>query len=303
MKENFYAIVDIGSNSALLVITECVEGQLVNKIQKMASVRLGEDLSADGDRIGEVALSRLDEALRKYAQTLHNTDVELAQVFLTEAVRRSGNPEEVYDIVEKRLGKKPETLSGELEGYFAWLAVAHHYKKPQLVALDIGAGSSELALNKEVLSLPYGALRLTREEGSFPGEAVAKRIAKELKEQNLKKFQKKDLVISGGTASAVVMSILKISEFDEHQIEGYELSEQALADFISLIMGLSAEVLTQMPGLDGRRGEIFVAGLRILQAYIQVLKPLSIRVSTLGVRRGALVHQLGLFDAEIHAAQ
>lgn len=292
----FYAVIDIGTNSALLVISELEANGLKNVIQKTFSVRLGEGLSEDQTEISEASLLRLDQALLKYSQTLNNTGVKVAQVLLTEAVRKSSNPEAVYEIVAKRIGVEPETLTGDQEAIFAWLAIAHHYDDDQFVALDIGAGSSELASKSETLSLPLGALSLSQQEGAFPGDAVLKRLIKELKTLDLKKFAKRDLVISGGTASALVMCLNKMPEFNEELIEGYVLEQEALLNFLQLIMGLNIEVLSQMPGLDDKRSEIFISGVRILQAYIAVLKPKSVKISTFGVRRGALVHQLKLFE-------
>ncbi len=290
----FYSIIDIGTNSALLVVTEPDGGKLKNVIQKTASIRLGKGLKNEDKKITPESLQRLDDALRKYAQTINNTGIRPLMVLMTEAVRKSSNPEDVIEIVKKRMGIEPVTLTGEQEAKFAWNAIAHHYDDDKLLAIDVGAGSSELATKTAFLSLPLGALTLAQDETSFPGEAVLKRLIKELKTIDLKKFKKKDLLISGGTASALVMCLTKLKEFDEEKIEGFELKEEELLNYLQLAMGLNVEVLSQMPGLDQRRGEIFIPGVRIIQAFMNVLKPTSIRISTLGVRRGALIDHLDL---------
>ncbi len=297
MKSSLYAVVDVGSNSALLTISDLTDGKLVNRIQKTASVRLGEDLRDGSNRIGAAAIKRLSQTLRRFVQTVHNVDAEFKTVILTEAIRRAENQEEVLEVVQKHLEIEPTILSGEDEAYLAWLAIATRYEQTDFCALDIGAGSSELASIDNKISLPLGALRCQQEFGSFPSDSVVDGLEIILKQELLEDFKGRELFVSGGTASALVMILKKMETFDEGSIEGYLLTLDEVEKVLTQFMSLSAEVIEQFPGLDARRGEIFLPGLRILQSFLNHLKPTQIRVSTLGVRYGALIQSLNVGSA------
>jgi exopolyphosphatase/guanosine-5'-triphosphate,3'-diphosphate pyrophosphatase len=90
--------------------------------------------------------------------------------FVTAAVRDAVNRDEVIDRIQAGSGIRPQFLSGEEEARLTYFAARRWYgwSAGRLLLIDIGGGSMELVLGRDVepelaLSPPLGAGRLTRE--------------------------------------------------------------------------------------------------------------------------------------------
>lgn len=90
-------------------------------------------------------------------------------LFATSAIRDATNRDHIVDLMEQRVGVRPEFLAGEDEALLTYSAAHRWYgwSTGRLLLLDIGGGSLEIALGRDaepdlMLSLPLGAGRLTR---------------------------------------------------------------------------------------------------------------------------------------------
>jgi exopolyphosphatase/guanosine-5'-triphosphate,3'-diphosphate pyrophosphatase len=293
LRKRLHASIDIGSNSALLLIAAVEEGRVVPVIQRMGVIRLAEALKSGSGSIGPAALTRLRPVLDRFRQAISNSGALLERVVLTEAVRRADDAETVLALVEKTLRHPGEVIAGEEEARLSWLSVAHWYGINDFASLDVGAGSSEISDAHASLSLPLGALRLAQEIGSAPQPSEARgEVRGRLTGLDLRPWRKRPLFLVGGTASALAQTTLRLDEFRFEEIEGFTVEEGLLERSITRLTDVSDDLRQNLPGLGEGRSTIIVPGLHIIEALVQGLAPTAVRVSTLGLRHGVLVEAL-----------
>lgn len=284
-----HASIDIGSNSAKLLIARRDNNSLIPLVERLQSVRIG----ADGDTLLPQTAERLRAALIRFRQSLSNTGAQLERVVLTGAARTLSNPEPLLATVQSVLQTDGEIITGDEEARLTWLAVRHSHGQPGFLCLDVGAGSSELSTQKQRLSIPIGALTLSQQHGAapHPGE-MRTLLAEQLAQFDLRRFAGRPAFISGGSACAVASLALGQSRFSAPELEGFSL-DFSLLDRIALrLRNLSHANRNALPGLDDGRGAMVISGIHLIEAFLQQLRPPTVQVSTLGLRYGLLVDQL-----------
>jgi exopolyphosphatase/guanosine-5'-triphosphate,3'-diphosphate pyrophosphatase len=284
------ASIDIGSHSVLLLVARYQglgsEQVLVPLIQKAEVCRL---LNSEGRATPE-QLERLQQILIRFRQTLNNIRANLCGIAMTEAIRKSKDQELYIDLVQKIFLQKPAVLHAQEEAQLAFSAIAKHYHSDDFVSLDVGGGSSELCNGSEYLSMPLGALGLANEFGAVPSLEIKKYLAEFIKNEDLKPFTSKALYLVGGTATALVMYLNQMRDFDMEKIEGQTMDIKGLEHAISRLSDLSKELRAQLPGLHQGRSEIIIPGLMLIHALASALKISEFKISTLGLRFG-LIHR------------
>jgi exopolyphosphatase / guanosine-5'-triphosphate,3'-diphosphate pyrophosphatase len=292
MNNKLYAVIDIGSNSAILQISALNFGHLEKKIQKVVSIRLGQDLSENERLILEPTLNTLKNELILYRRTINNTNAKLIGIVLTEAVRRAENAHEVMTLIENTMGLSGDIISGPQEANLCHKALAKFHQRNDFISIDLGAGSTDLASEDQSLSLSIGALRLQKELGSFPDFSAMNLLKDRFSESIAQEFRGKDLFFCGGTSCAFGMILKQMIAYDAQKLEGLEFTKEDLDSCSSQMMNLSPELISQFPGLEGRRSEIFIPGLRIMQFLVNDLNPKKLRLSALGLSDGYFIYKL-----------
>jgi exopolyphosphatase/guanosine-5'-triphosphate,3'-diphosphate pyrophosphatase len=287
--KKLYASVDIGSNSSILLIAAMGDdGKLQSKLQKNEVCRLGD---LQNGQISTARLEQLKVILRRFRQSIHNTGAKLEAVVMTEAVRRAENQDHILNIVKDSLWQDAQILSEEQEALLGWQAIAGSYGN-ECITLDVGGGSSEISNGDDFLSLPQGALNLTKRFGSLPSPELEAFFQEEWANIDWKAFQQKKLFLIGGTATALAMLIHNLQHFEEETLENSSFNLEQMDQAISRLSNLSDEIRSQLPGLEQGRGEIIICGLRLLRWLCQQLNPTEIHYSTQGLRFGVLYNAL-----------
>ncbi|MBU2869555.1 phosphatase [Colwellia sp. E2M01] len=169
--ESHYAVVDLGSNSFHLLITQLVNTptgktiQTVNKVKQ--KVRLAAGLDSNNLLTDDAIELGLD-CLRNFALYLNTIPVNNILIVATAALRIATNNQLFFDAAAKILPKPIKLLSGEQEAETIYAGVAHTAKcnlqaaQKQLV-IDIGGASTEVIVGvgcsaKKVVSLNIGCV-------------------------------------------------------------------------------------------------------------------------------------------------
>ncbi|MDX3189575.1 Ppx/GppA family phosphatase [Streptomyces sp. MN03-5084-2B] len=164
------AVLDIGSNSAQLQVVDVSAGAppLPAHAVKEPTL-LAEELLPDGT-LSEDGIERVTAAVSRAVDAAVRLGVDQLYPFVTAAVRDAVNRDEVIDRIQAGAGIRPQFLSGEEEARLTYFAARRWYgwSAGRLLLIDIGGGSMELVLGRDVepelaVSLPLGAGRLTRE--------------------------------------------------------------------------------------------------------------------------------------------
>jgi len=160
------AAIDCGTNSIRLLVADVADGQLTDLVREMRVVRLGQGVDRTGE-FAEEALVRTFAALDDYAATCRELGVERVRFVATSATRDARNRERFLEGVRERIGVTPEVISGHEEASLSFNGVVSAVMgapAPFLV-VDLGGGSTELALGGDTLDAAYsmdvGCVRLT----------------------------------------------------------------------------------------------------------------------------------------------
>lgn len=286
------AVVDIGTNSALLLIAEQdSQGQWHTRLQRENICRLGKGIG-QGSPLAPDAIARLREALTGFRATLALTGAKLRAVGMTESVRAAKNPEAAFAVVNEVLGVIPRVLTGEEEARLVRKAVLSLYPEPpRLVTVDMGGGSLEVDSGRKSWSMPLGAVRVFEQFPKAPREQIIKHVRAVFKEHNLKRsaFVGSQLVAVGGTATTLAAMELGMREYDGSKVEGMAIPLALFDKWQAKLDTLPTALRARLPGVSAGRADILPVGLAVLRFTLEFLKADTFRVSDRGLRWGLLL--------------
>ena len=180
---DFFAAVDLGSNSFHLKVVRLAQGELqvVDRMRDM--VRLAASLDAD-NRLTEDGMLRAISCLERFGQRLRDVPSAGVRVVGTNTLRRARNAAEFLHSAEAALGHPIEVIAGREEARLIYLGVAHSVAadpRSRLV-VDIGGGSTELIIGRDFDALFTESLHMGCVSSStrhFPRGRITSRAMKE----------------------------------------------------------------------------------------------------------------------------
>jgi exopolyphosphatase/guanosine-5'-triphosphate,3'-diphosphate pyrophosphatase len=290
------AVVDIGTNSALLLVAEkAADGTWAARMQRDSVCRIGKGWEP-GQELSAEALGRLEQSLLGFRSDLALTGARLRAVGMTEAVRKAADPSKATAVVQRVLGLAPRVLSGEEEGTLVRRAVEARYPEAKkLVILDLGGGSLEIASSRKTVSMPLGGVRLHEAYREKTREALLKHVKQTFRDAEMKRptYAGCELVAVGGAATTLVALELAMSEYRGELVEGHVLDLELVEKWLAKLDALPVHLRARLPGLTAGRADILPTGLAVLRFCLEFLRPERARVSDLGLRWGLLLDAMG----------
>jgi exopolyphosphatase/guanosine-5'-triphosphate,3'-diphosphate pyrophosphatase len=160
------AVIDIGSNSARMAVFKKTSrfGFYLLREEK-SKVRISENAYENGGYLQDFAIERAINALKEFLLIAKSLKVRKILAVATSAVRDAPNRSDFLLRVRKELGINIKVIDGEKEAFFGGVAAANLLYEKNGVTIDIGGGSTELAVieNKKItktISLNLGTVRL-----------------------------------------------------------------------------------------------------------------------------------------------
>lgn len=312
------AVADVGTNSSHLLIAQSLTpaGALDERGNPARSLgyrvldalkdrtRLGDCLDASG-RLTPEGEDRLAGALTHFQALSLAAGVPELRVYATSALREAPNGAEVAARMRERTGVFPLIIGGEREGELTYLGAAHSVDfGPDNVLLDLGGGSLEVARGgperaADVLSLPLGAIRMTRAwvRHDPPTKAEVRGVAEAVRAAltpHVSRFTARSgtrVILSSGTAEAA--ALLTAGEGPAPaSVNGLGVGTADLGAQVERLRGLTASRRARLPSLGGR-GDTIVAGLAVLHTALDLLGATHATVSEGALREGMLIEELG----------
>lgn len=296
------AIIDMGSNTARLVMIKAIPGysyRVVDEIREV--VRLRQGMTEEG--LSEEAMNRAFSTLHLFKRFCDSTEVDLVLPTATSAVREAANGRQFVEEVESRTGLKLRILDGSKEAYFGSLGALNEVPIKKGYILDIGGGSAQLSEIHDTRfhqgqALPLGALALTERfisEDPVSDETYLK-IQAEIDRQldTLDWIQhkiKRKLIGLGGTIRNLAKIEAVRQKYPLNTLHGFSLSYESIEESIRLFKNLSLEERQKIPGLKGDRADIILPGAMVLLSFMRRLEVKSIAISTSGLREGIFFEQ------------
>ncbi|MCA9707010.1 MAG: Ppx/GppA family phosphatase [Myxococcales bacterium] len=266
------AVIDIGTNSVLLLLAERdPEGRVVVHADLSRVTRLGKDV-ARTRRLDPAAIERTLEVLREYKALVQEHEASL-QAVATEGLRMAGNPEAFLDPAAQVLGQAVRLIGGEEEARLSYRSVAQEESDAPLRVLDIGGGSTELVagIGLDVLdcrSHPIGSVRLTERyiRSDPPTLSQVAAVAQATREVLADQLLAPQPVLHGlaGTVTTVAALLLDLEEYDRERVDGSRWTPAQVEALRDELAEQTVAERGRLPMLPPGRADVIVAGATIL---------------------------------------
>jgi exopolyphosphatase/guanosine-5'-triphosphate,3'-diphosphate pyrophosphatase len=300
------ASIDIGTNTALLLVAR-VEANNVEAIHEEQRIpRLGTNV--DGSKqLSRDAMARVVDVLNDYQDLITScfpSVIESIKVTATSAVRDAENRDEFVSRVYSETGLHVDVLSGSEEArctYLGALSMLSDVPKFQQVVIDIGGGSTEVAVGndgtlQDRYSYDMGCVRFTErflhEDPPMPSgiDNCRRAIRRSLQEYEFEMSDNAFLTGVAGTVTSLAFIDKALSSYDSNKLADHILTQDTIRHYIDKTQRwTSAELIQKYPAVMEGRADIFLAGLLILDEFMARYDFSELIVSTGGIRHGVLV--------------
>lgn len=288
-KGDYYAAVDLGSNSFHLVVVHVVDGnvQIVSKVKQKVRLAAGLD---ELNNLDDLAMERGWQCLTTFADRLKNIPIENVKIVATATLRLAQNAHEFVVKAETILNSKLHIISGEEEAIEIYRGVAYTSTTTgNTLVIDIGGASTEVIIGRDmqplhVHSFNMGCVTYMQQyfvdghltESNFL-HAINMAKAEILPHSHaFKCFDWHQALGASGTPQAITDILIQQGIRDEIKLNYlHQLKAQCIA--ATHIDKLNVE------GLVESRRIIFPSGLAILIALFE-----SLTINTMNIAGGAL---------------
>jgi len=284
------AVLDIGSNTARLLVAEVRKGRIIPVREESYYLGLGAEILHHGS-VGAEKLGEAAEVVRTFSKLARKSQADEIDVIVTAPGRQAANPDELLATVARASGTVARILSAREEGELAYEgALTREDAGGRRVAVcDVGGGSTEIVVGDGggpsfwSTSVDLGSLRLTAaclEDDPPSARAIAKaeRLTSDL-------FSKVDApsaelaLAVGGSARALA------------KLVGPTLGEEELTQALVLSSAKRSAKVARAFGVDEQRARVLPAGAIVLREVTRRLgRPL--RLARGGLREAAVSRML-----------
>ncbi len=296
------AIIDIGSNSARLVIFEKTSHYGFHLIcEQKSKVRIGEGAYLKDGYLQPIGIKRAFLALQSFVHTIQRYQASKTICVATSALRDAPNREIFVKWIERELGLYIKTIDGKKEAEYGAIAANNLLPINEGITIDIGGGSSDMALIKngniiDTYSLNLGTVRL--KELFFDKDTSLNKIntkAKAYIKDELKKLPKHfrhSLAIGiGGTARTLSKSIMKNIAYPLDKLHAFTYDIDTHIAYFKDIPLSSIKNLKRF-NLKKNRYDTIREGTLIFNEILEHIDAESVISSSVGVREGVFLEHL-----------
>lgn len=287
--DEYYAAIDLGSNSFHMVIVRVLAGSVQIVGKNKHKVRLASGLD-DQNVLDEEAIKRGLECLTNFAEKLQDIPSTNIKVVATATLRLAVNANDFVQPAEQILKHKIQVISGEEEARQIFLGVAYtSANQGNSLVIDIGGASTEVVVGRDLepvhlVSLDMGCV--TFMERYFPKREITESNFVEayraamgiiaVHKDTFMCFDWQQCLGASGTPQAVTQILVKQGINDAIRLHHlYNLRdiciEQKYLDEL------------EIDGLPAARQAIFPSGLAILIALFE-----SFNIDNMQIAGGAL---------------
>ena len=297
------ASIDIGTNTVLLLITKLEKGKLFPILNEYRIPRLGEGLEPGGE-ITQDKIDHLFQVLEEYRNIIKSYNCEDVILTGTYALRSASNSSFIKDKIKTQFGFQLDIVDGNTEAQIAYLGAISNISKIKgnLVVIDIGGGSTELIFGDSEKvnfkkSFSIGSVNGTEKYlvNSPPSKSKITTFQNKLhlifsELQTIISFS--EAVAIAGTPTTVACMCFGLKEFSEAKVENSLLHINELEKLIcNISKSTSEEILEKYGNVVNGREDIILAGAIILLTLMKIFHLDSIKVSSRGIRYGAVLNK------------
>jgi exopolyphosphatase/guanosine-5'-triphosphate,3'-diphosphate pyrophosphatase len=294
----YYAAVDLGSNSFHMVVVHVVNGsvQIIGKVKQKVRLAAGLD---DDFVLDEKSMERGWQCLQTFSERLQDIPPSNIKVVATATLRLATNAHIFVQKAEQILNHKLEVISGEEEARQIYLGVAYtSANQGNSLVIDIGGASTEIVIGNDMQPIHLKSLDMgcvTFMERYFNGgvissanfahaKAAAKALIKVHRDAFLC-FDWENCLGASGTPQAITEILVAQGISDAIRLDYlYHLENQCID------CGHIAQL--DIEGLEDNRKAIFPSGLAILISLFECLNIRHMNISGGALREGLIYGML-----------
>jgi exopolyphosphatase/guanosine-5'-triphosphate,3'-diphosphate pyrophosphatase len=299
--------VDIGTNSVRYLLCDIDSRTRLSVLDRGGKItRLGQDLHETG-LLKLDAIQRTANAVAEIIEHTKPLSPEKTLLASTSAARDAKNIRDFIDRMCERTGVLPVVLSGVEEAEAVYSGVTHEMPdvRERATIIDIGGGSTECIYhdgNGRLIfkSVDVGAVRMTdrfiRNDPPHPNELtetqsfVIPQFHSAIQPEHLSNLK---CIGVGGTITTLPAILLGMRKYDHDKIHGYYLARQNVQDILERLSMIGLEDRKRVPGLEPERADIIIAGIVILNAFLDFAGFKGLRVSDRGILFGLALNATG----------
>ena len=298
-------VVDIGSNSIVLLIATICDNQSIQPANEFYSItKLGSEVKQNGC-LSDSAVDYAINTVKEMKTIAEQEGVAELIVTASSAVRNAENRNRFLVKCHQNFGIFPQVLSGKEEAKYTYLGATSGIEtdKP-LFAFDIGGGSTEISWGTKSLmvsgeSVELGCVTIAEmfnmasEFSMYKRIAACRYIRKQLqpiveKYHKWIKTKEPQVISTGGTATTFAAMHLKQTIYDRMNIHEVQCTKKDVVHMATEIGKMDMRTRRRLPGMERERAEEMPAGLLILAEVLNLFNFQNFIVSTNGLRVGIL---------------
>ena len=277
------AVLDCGSNSTRLLIVTA-SGRAIEREMRITRLSAGVDSARN---LAPDAMQRSFDALSEYRKLMDERQVTRGLLVATSAVRDASNGADFLTRASGISGVEARTLSGTEEAIYSFAGATQDLEDDprNTVIVDIGGGSTELALrrDREVLgySMQLGCVRVSeRALGFGVVDPAARALARTMIDLEMDKafdavseFARVRgnvrLVGLAGTVATLAQLDAGLDTYERSAVHHRLVSRTAVQEWRDRLGALMPAQRLEIAGMVPGREDVMVAGLFILDAVME----------------------------------
>jgi exopolyphosphatase/guanosine-5'-triphosphate,3'-diphosphate pyrophosphatase len=272
---NRVAVIDVGTNSARLLVAEVADGAVAPVERRSTVTRLGRGVDLSG-RLSAEAIEDACAAIGEYVAAIEELGADTVVAIATSAVRDAENGSAFVAELRERFALSARVLDGEKEARLTYLgATSEHPPTEPTLVVDIGGGSTELIVGSGAeisfhASLQAGVVRHSeRHVASDPPTAVElEALAADVRgliEDAVGSGVRADAGIAvAGTPTSLAAVEMKLEPYDPARVHGHVLSLRSIQRMLSQLASAPLSKRVGIAGMHPDRAPTIVAGVVIL---------------------------------------
>lgn len=274
-------------------------------------LRLSENLTGEG-RVSPAATAQLVAFVEKAQELAEDKGAAEISGFAASALRDAPNGADVLAQVTARTGVPVELLSGEDEARLTFLAARRWFgwSSGRLLVADIGGGSLEVAVGAdeepdEVMSLPLGAGRLTREfiSNDPPRPKEIKALRKHVRSEvanvvsRFNRLGSPEMAVATSKTFRQLARVTGAAPSAEGPYVRRVLRRDALSKWLPELAEMTAAQRAELPGVSGGRAAQLIAGGAVAEAVMDLFGVEQLVLCPWALREGVILRHLDALDS------
>ena len=293
------ALIDLGSNTARLVIYDVMDGYFAVSEERREPVRLGET-EEDGS-LKQTRIMQAIATLQHFKEMCTIKKVDKILAIATAAVRRASNQKTFLSDIYNATGIRVTTVSEEEEANYVYQGVINSMDIPRGLIMEIGGGSTKFVYyNRRTILhtkiLEFGAVTLTNmfvSADKTPEQCSDDMVAyvKEQLEQ-VEWFKEIDpdtqLIGVGGSYRNLARIIRKVKKYPLDMVHNYNMEVEDFNYVYNMVRTLDLDKSRRIKGLSSARADVFPSALAVIKAFVDHMGFTRIIASGSGLREGVM---------------